>query len=132
MCPPESFDIPSPFRVDTDKPVVGIPGKRQGYLMIASAREVFRYADIPDAVFSAARSWAVTVEELGAQRVYWIVLSEVTPHYHIHVFPRWPHDSGKGIPLFESRDSDPQPAWEEPASACLERWAREWDVHLIC
>ncbi len=130
MSQPALPDFPNPFRVETDCPLVAIRGARAGYLMVASRREVFRYQDIPQAVFEAARSWAETLEQLGACRVYWLVLSEVTPHYHIHVFPRWPQDGLKGIPLFEARDSAPQPYWTAPLEEALLRWQEKFGVFV--
>lgn len=131
MPEPITPDFPSPFRVETDKAVVAVRCARRGYLMIASRQEVFRYADIPEAVFAAARAWAETLEALGAARVYWLVLSEVTPHYHVHVFPRWNDEEPRGIPLFESRDTSPQPAWNLDTQAALEQWALKHQVEVV-
>jgi hypothetical protein len=63
--------------------------------------------------------------------VYWITLSELTPHKHIHVFPRWPEDSDQGLPLFESRYQPGQPEWTETARTALENWSADFSVALI-
>ena len=126
-----TIDFPNPFRVETDKAVVALKGARDGYMMIASAKEVFRYEGIPEAVFTAARDWASTLEALGSPRVYWLILSEVTLHYHIHVFPRWEGDSLKGIPLFETREHPGQPEWRESTLQALHEWATGHGVEVL-
>ncbi len=115
----------------TDKPLVAICGKRNGYVMVAASHETLRYDDLPDDVLVAALAWAITLEGLGAEKVYWMTLSEVTPHLHIHLFPRWPEDTLKGIPLFESRDTSPQPAWADTIRAALSQWAADYEIELV-
>lgn len=121
----------NPFLMSgVQQPIVAILGKRKGYLMVAPAHDVQTYANLPDEVLLAAKAWALTLEQSGASRVYWIILSEVTRHLHIHVFPRWPEDSLTGVALFESRDSDLQPAWSASINHALKEWARTHDVHI--
>jgi hypothetical protein len=121
----------NPFTaVSTPKPLVALKGKRNGYLMLATSQEIFQYAGLPDSLLIAAKTWAATLEKMGAPRVYWITLSEMTPHLHIHLYPRWPEDILKGIPLFEARESNPQPAWTELMEAALDKWALDFNVEI--
>lgn len=120
---------PNPFlAISTEKPLVAIRGRRNGYIMLAPSREITAYADLPDTLLLAAKAWASTLEAQGAPRAYWITLSEVTRHLHIHIFPRWPEDTLKGVPLFESRDSASQPEWQSSMQALLESWAETFNV----
>jgi diadenosine tetraphosphate (Ap4A) HIT family hydrolase len=88
----------------TAKPLVALKGQRNGYIMLAPSQETEHYGTLSNEALLAARAWATRLEQLGSPRAYWIVLSEVTRHLHIHLFPRWPEDTLSGVPLFESRD----------------------------
>ncbi len=121
----------NPFLTDTERPLVAICGLRGGYLQVAAAREVTRYRELPEELFLAARDWAARLEELGARRVYWITLSEVVRHLHIHLYPRWSDDEPKGLALFEQRETSPQPAWTRETLAELDAWRQAYSVHLI-
>jgi diadenosine tetraphosphate (Ap4A) HIT family hydrolase len=133
----ERFDMAqeschNPFSAaTTDRPLVALCGQRNGYVMIAPRQVIVHYDGLPDAILLAAKTWASRLEQLGAPRAYWITLSEVTPHLHIHIFPRWPEDSRTGIALFEQRDIDPQPAWTRSVQAALHQWAQDHDVELL-
>jgi hypothetical protein len=121
----------NPFTaVSTQKPLVALKGKRNGYLMLATSQEIFQYAELPDSLLIAAKTWAATLEKMGAPRVYWMTLSEVTPHLHIHLYPRWPEDNMKGIPLFEARETSPQLAWTELMEAALDKWALDFNAEI--
>jgi len=115
----------------TDQPLVALKGRRNGYIMLAPSRETEHYETLDDAALLAARAWATRLEQLGAPRAYWIVLSEVTRHLHIHLFPRWPEDSLSGVALFESRDTAPQPEWTEAVQNALHDWAQQFQVEIL-
>lgn len=115
----------------TDKPLVALPGKRNGYLMIAPSTETLHYETLDEKALLAARAWATRLEQLGSPRAYWIILSEVTRHLHIHIFPRWPEDTLSSVPLFESRDTQPQPAWTDAMQTALRQWATEFQVEIL-
>lgn len=99
--------------------------------MLATAAEIETYAQWPETILTAAKAWAALLESLGSPRVYWITLSEVTRHLHIHLFPRWPEDNLQGIALFETRDAGPQPPWQAPVLESLSNWAQEYQVEII-
>lgn len=136
--PPSSAQPPgqasgpaNPFlAIATEKPLVAIRGARNGYIMLAPSQETLHYGGLPDSMLLAAKAWAATLENLGSPRAYWITLSELTPHLHIHIFPRWPEDALKGIPLFESRDSAPQPVWTPSIEMALDQWANQFSVEV--
>ncbi len=129
--PPQSNPAPNPFTaIRTDKPLVAVCGARNGYIMLAPTQEITDYASLPDAMPLAAKAWATRLEQLGSPRAYWITLSEMTPHLHIHIFPRWPQDELRGISLFESRDSAPQPEWSREIQAALADWAQTHQVEI--
>lgn len=117
--------------METDRPLVAICGKRCGYLQIAPVREITAYDALPDELFWAAKAWASRLENSGAKRVYWLTLSEMVRHLHIHLYPRWEENEPKGVSLFELRGHDPQPAWREPVYRALREWAEQFSVHLI-
>jgi diadenosine tetraphosphate (Ap4A) HIT family hydrolase len=114
---------------DSDLPYIALTRNRNGYIMISTTQsEVVNYADLSLDLMAAAKAWSAILEKNGAPRVYWIMLSEETQHLHMHLFPRWPEDTQKGIPLFESRNSTPQPAWMPALEAALAEWAKTWQV----
>jgi diadenosine tetraphosphate (Ap4A) HIT family hydrolase len=115
----------------TQKPLVALKGQRNGYIMLAPSRETEHYDTLSDEALLAARAWATRLEQLGSSRAYWIILSEVTRHLHIHLFPRWPEDTLSGVPLFESRDTTSQPTWQEDVISALLAWAEEFQVEVL-
>lgn len=121
----------NPFLLETEAPLVAIRGRRGGYLQLAPSTLTTRYSALPETMLAAARGWAIALEELGAQRVYWITLSEVQPHLHIHLYPRWRDDEARGLPLFEARDSDPQPEWTSAMTEKLSQWCQDYAVELV-
>ena len=131
------MDFPSPdhasnpfLEIATDLPMVAVKGRRNGYIMLATAAEITTYSDLPDALFMAAKDWAAMLEQSGSPRVYWITLSEVTPHLHIHLFPRWPEDTLKGVDLFETRQTHPQSDWTAAQMIQLKNWASRHGVTI--
>jgi diadenosine tetraphosphate (Ap4A) HIT family hydrolase len=121
----------NPFLINTEKSTVAVCGKRGGYLMIAPSTEVQNYDGLSPEVLRAAQAWAVILEKMGSPRAYWIILSEVTRHLHVHLYPRWPEDTLKGIPLFEAREETPQPDWTPELKKALQDWASAFDVEII-
>ncbi|MEB3288237.1 MAG: hypothetical protein VKJ04_12155 [Vampirovibrionales bacterium] len=127
----------SPFDVSCTEPFVALQGKRKGYIQLAPAKRITTYRQLPPRFFEAAQDWAACLEEsLASPRVYWITLSEEVPHLHVHLYPRWPQDEDKqdeqrGLPLFEARESSPQPAWDALTKKALEEWAKRFDVYLV-
>jgi diadenosine tetraphosphate (Ap4A) HIT family hydrolase len=120
-----------PFSVETDKPLVALKETRNGYITIATSQNVEHYAEWSSHILQAAHAWAMTLEKSGCPRAYWITLSEMVRHLHIHIFPRWPEDTLKGIMLFESRNTELQPTWTPQISTALEQWAKEFNVKII-
>ena len=108
---------------------MALKGQRNGYIMLAPAKDIRHYTGLEPALFATAKAWGEQLEALGAQKVYWIMLSEVTEHLHIHLYPRWADDTQKGITLFESRDSEPQPDWQPAVLDQLAQWA---NTHTVC
>ena len=113
---------------DTDLPYCALTRNRNGYIMVATRQEVVSYAEFSLDLMAAAKAWSTILENHGAPRVYWIMLSEETQHLHMHLFPRWPEDTQKGIALFESRNITSQPAWTPELEAALAEWAKTWQV----
>ncbi len=131
------MDIPSPnhannpfLEIAANLPLVAVTGLRNGYIMLATAAEITTYTDLPDALLMAAKDWAATLEQSGSPRVYWITLSEVTRHLHIHLFPRWPEDALKGVDLFSTRQTHPQPDWTTAQINQLKNWANHHGVTI--
>ncbi|WP_373533558.1 hypothetical protein [Vampirovibrio sp.] len=131
MNTPSQTSPANPFKaIATQRPLVAIPGQRNGYIQLATATEITTYANLPESLFTAAKDWAALLEQSGSPRVYWITLSEVTRHLHIHLFPRWPQDSIQGIALFETRDTQPHPLWTPEQTHQLTQWANRHQVTL--
>jgi len=121
----------NPFLIETEQSLVAIKGLRDGYIQLAPAVETTIYTHLPDSLFQAAKAWAVVLEAHGAKRVYWLTLSEVVTHLHIHLYPRWLQDEPKGLPLFEARDVQPHPLWSAELQAALHQWAQQYDVAIV-
>jgi diadenosine tetraphosphate (Ap4A) HIT family hydrolase len=121
----------NPFLTATNRPLVALCGLRGGYIQLATAREVTDYSALPPELFFAAQAWAAQLEELGARRVYWITLSEVVRHLHIHLYPRWSDDEPRGLALFEQREASPQPPWTANLRDALDAWSVAHAVHLL-
>lgn len=113
-----------------NKAFVAIKGIRKGYIQLATSDVLETYGELPLALFEAAKAWAETLELHGASRVYWITLSEVVTHLHIHLYPRWEEDLFKGVALFEERENLPQPAWGESLELALWEWAEQYNVYI--
>jgi diadenosine tetraphosphate (Ap4A) HIT family hydrolase len=125
----------NPFIHKTQLPLIALKGNRKGYLQLAPSEEITSFQQLSLQFFQAAQAWATHLEDLGAKRIYWITLSEVVPHLHIHLYPRWREDEPKGLALFEKRDEMPQPLWPEDPfheiNQVLNRWAREYSVCIL-
>lgn len=121
----------NPFAVETDHPLVAICGLRNGYIQLSCREDATHYEALPEAVLMAAKAWAARLESMGAERVYWITLSEVVRQLHIHLYPRWPEDSEKGLDLFARREAQPQPVWTPETTQKLQAWSQEFQVYLI-
>jgi len=121
----------NPFLTDTDRPLVAIRGLRGGYVQLASAQEITNYRALPQALFVAAQDWAARLEGLGARRVYWIPLSEVVRHLHIHLYPRWTDEEPQGLAVFEQRHASPQPPWTPQILAAFDAWIQAHAVLVI-
>ena len=131
MSPNPPSTQPNPFlAIAADRPMVALKGQRNGYIMLAPATEITTYADLPDELLETAKAWAAILEQSGSPRAYWITLSEVTRHLHIHLFPRWPEDTLSGVALFETRDKHPQPVWTAEMDARLRVWAERHRVTI--
>jgi diadenosine tetraphosphate (Ap4A) HIT family hydrolase len=119
----------NPFTAgESDLPYMALTRNRNGYIMVATRQEIVSYADFSLDLMAAAKAWSAILESHGAPRVYWVMLSEETQHLHMHLFPRWPGDEQKGISLFESRNTTPQPAWTPELEAALSEWGKTWQV----
>jgi hypothetical protein len=121
----------NPFQVETTLPFVAILGERNGYVQVACSRTQEKYQHLNGHVLRVALDWCRRAELEGAERVYWITLSEMVRHLHIHLYPRWEADTIRGIALFEARNEDDQPAWTPALSRQVQEWARRHDVHII-
>lgn len=121
----------SPFAVETEKPFVALLGKRNGYIQVATTTEATTYAELNPRLMLVAYHWCQQLEALGAKRVYWITLSEAVPHLHVHLYPRWFANEVKGVELFNQRENEPQPLWNEPTKKQSEQWAEQYNVHMI-
>lgn len=109
---------------------IALRGLRNGYIQLAPSKELTLYNALDAQILIAAQHWCCALESLGAKRVYWLTLSEVLPHLHIHLYPRWSDSEIKGLALFEARHTPEQPAWTEATEAALIEWAAQHDVFL--
>jgi diadenosine tetraphosphate (Ap4A) HIT family hydrolase len=124
----------NPFVINTSKPLVAIKGRRAGYIQLATSTYINTYAQLPVRLFEAAKLWAAIVETHGAKKIYWITLSEVVDHKHIHLYPRWHKDNLDGLDLFNNRINDEKTtinSWNSLLSDALLDWSNEYDVELI-
>lgn len=122
----------SPFINMVQTPLVAIRGYRCGYIQLACSVLKTTYSEQPLELFEAARQWAITLETLGAKRVYWITLSEAVSHLHIHLYPRWEDsEMTRGIALFENRAVLPQPVWTPHVEDALSSWAKTHEVGIV-
>jgi diadenosine tetraphosphate (Ap4A) HIT family hydrolase len=123
----------NPFQVATTLPLVAIMGQRGGYLQLSPSHSVETYQDLPSSCLSAAQAWATILEaQPTIARCYWIILSEAVKQLHIHLYPRYTQElETVGIPLFEARNTLPQPVWTPELRASLQQWATTHGVELI-
>jgi diadenosine tetraphosphate (Ap4A) HIT family hydrolase len=122
--------VENPFANKTSKPFVAIKGCRAGYLQIAESREVTSYGELSLELLAASKNWANILQECGAKRVYWITLSEVVQHLHIHLYPRWSDEESKGIDLFQERNNPEQPVWNDQLNKALQDWSNKYNVFV--
>ncbi len=127
----EFVDNANPFSGMDAHSWVAISGARNGYIQLAPGAEITTYSALDPLLFQIAQDWAARLEALGSPRVYWITLSEAVPHLHIHLYPRWPTDTIKGIALFEQRENSAQPQWLPEMQTALGEWAAQWNVFII-
>jgi hypothetical protein len=123
--------VASPFVTKTELPFVAIKGLRNGYIQLASSTLQETYESLNPRLLLVAYHWCQELEALQTQRVYWLTLSEEVKHLHIHLYPRWFETEPKGLSLFEQRNQEPQPLWNEPTLKKLELWANQFNVHLL-
>jgi histidine triad (HIT) family protein len=74
---------------------LGIPRPYLGHLVVVTRRHVARLGDLTDAESSAvgrtaARLARALTDEGGAEWVYSAVVGMQTPHFHLHLLPRYP------------------------------------------
>ncbi|MFM7469497.1 MAG: HIT family protein [Vampirovibrionales bacterium] len=125
-----------PFRVSGEHPLstlVVLQGERGGYLQLAPAAPVTSYTDAPPELFLAAKAWASFLEREcpDIARVYWLTFSEVVPHLHIHLYPRYGTDTLTGTALFDARHTSAQPSWTNLQQQGLSAWSLQWGVTLL-
>lgn len=115
------------------QPLVAKLGLRAGYVQLATTANQSRYSQWNELILKAALAWAQTLEAqpFNSPRVYWLTLSEEVRHLHIHLYPRWPEDNIKGLPLFEARNELAQPTWHTPLKQALSKWANTYGVYLL-
>jgi diadenosine tetraphosphate (Ap4A) HIT family hydrolase len=91
------------------------------------------YQHLPLACLEAARAWATVLEAHPTiARCYWITLSEAVKQLHIHLYPRYSDEvETVGIPLFEARNTQPQPPWQPELTEALHQWATTHGVAII-
>lgn len=115
----------------SEKKFVAIKGLRAGYIQLASSEEIINYSDLSPLLFLAALDWMKALEELGAKRVYSIILSEQVKHIHVHLYPRWDEQEEKGLDLFAKREQKDQPIWSQEMNFLLDKWAEDNNVFII-
>ncbi|MCS6266688.1 MAG: hypothetical protein H2174_03885 [Vampirovibrio sp.] len=123
----------NPFNIETTLPLVAIIGNRGGYIQLSPSHSVEGYNQLPLACLEAALAWATVLEaQPTIARCYWITLSEAVKQLHIHLYPRYTHESETvGIPLFEARNTEPQPSWTTDLKDALNQWAKTYGVCVI-
>lgn len=123
--------LATPFSIETDMALVALKGARNGYIQLAPRNYTTRFADLPPGLFEAARDWATCLQDLGAERVFWLMLAEVVDHQHLHLYPRWSADPLRGLDLFQARMNEPQPAWTPAVEEALKAWTARHQVEVI-
>ncbi|MBY0404674.1 MAG: hypothetical protein K2X66_12295 [Cyanobacteria bacterium] len=132
---------PSPFvqvasELGSEKmPFVAFIGKRKGYVQLATSSQIEQFQKLPESLFVAAQAWASTLEGGSfpenhailerALKIYWFILSDVVPHLHIHLYPRWGEEEAKGINLFQERDNPKHfYPWTSSLRDALTSWSK--------
>ncbi|MCX5920866.1 MAG: hypothetical protein NTW61_06060 [Candidatus Melainabacteria bacterium] len=123
----------NPFQTKTALPLVAIMGCRGGYVQLSPSHSVEHYNALPTACLEAALAWATVLEnQPNIARCYWITLSEAVKQLHIHLYPRYTKETETlGIPLFEARNTKPQPPWTAELTDAFHQWAKTHGVAVI-
>ena len=123
----------NPFNMKTALPLVAIIDNRGGYIQLSPSHSVESYNQLPLACLEAALAWATVLEaQPTIARCYWITLSEAIKQLHIHLYPRYTHEAETvGIPLFEARNTEPQPSWKADLKDALSQWAKTYGVAIV-
>ena len=123
----------NPFNMKTALPLVAIIDNRGGYIQLSPSHSVESYNQLPLACLEAALAWATVLEaQPTIARCYWITLSEAIKQLHIHLYPRYTHEAETvGIPLFEARNTEPQPSWKADLKDALSQWAKTCGVAIV-
>jgi hypothetical protein len=127
-------------------PFVAFIGKRKGYIQLATSTQIERFQDLPASIFLSAKAWASILEgdpsldnqalqdrvlPESALKIYWFILSDVVPHLHIHLYPRWGVEEAKGINLFQERDNPKHLyPWTSSLRESLASWAKAHHVYV--
>jgi hypothetical protein len=123
----------NPFATKTSLPLVAIKGVRGGYIQLSPSRSAEHYNAMPLSCLEAALAWATVLESTnGIARCYWITLSEAVKQLHIHLYPRYEEEvEFVGIPLFEARNTNPQPVWTPELNTLLAKWSAQFNVCVL-
>jgi diadenosine tetraphosphate (Ap4A) HIT family hydrolase len=123
----------NPFKIKTHLPLVAIIGNRGGYIQLSPSHQAEAYEQLPLACLQAALAWATILEaQPTIARCYWITLSEAVKQLHIHLYPRYNNETQTvGMPLFEARNTQPQPPWLPELKIALHHWATTHGVAII-
>jgi diadenosine tetraphosphate (Ap4A) HIT family hydrolase len=121
----------NPFSTQSTTPFVALCGVRKGYVQLSFTAETTQFNQADPQIYTAAHAWCQTLENLGAKRVYWIVLSEQVRQLHIHLYPRWQDDEAQGLALFEQRDQAQSMRWDEVSLSALHLWGQQQQIELL-
>ena len=123
----------NPFQLETTLPLVALVGHRGGYIQLSPSTTVEGYEALPIRCLEAALAWASILEaQPTIARCYWITLSEAVRQVHIHLYPRYSDElEGLGIPLFEARNTLPQPPWTQALQEAFQQWAKSHAVAVL-